>query len=509
MRSDSEPTETVALLLLSALAALLASTARAQPHVAAAPDRAQLEHWAAELRAPEPEVREEAWRRLTTLPAEALPAIDARLAYTRRQEIPEEDGYDALRAFRHAMGSLRADDMVDIAPGVLPALAERRDPVIARTAERLAYLRSLEALGSHAALRRVGDVLALTPRMWRWERRRLVARAGLALGPALVSLTVHGDTNVRVWAGWGLRQLGLQSPGAAVQSLEGEGLADLFGAYADARDFDAMPVIVDFVGHPDRALRDAARAAMERFAHNGIWQLRRAFKNQLGREADPEWGWVRTQRELYDGLDAERLAPITEALDAALAASGAAALAGADAVLQAAPLHPRRHELAPVYAGAAPDAEPAEARRRLRRALALAPEAMEARTWTQRLGDVERRLDAARGVEFDAPEAAPTVASGVAPAGPADAAKADEAALPRGLGAAALLASFCVLLALGWRLRHRLPTAPGSFGTRYRALAAALPLPRRRGRGPLQRAAAPSLRAPAQRLLRRARYVWE
>ncbi|MEM1415561.1 MAG: hypothetical protein AAGH15_11700, partial [Myxococcota bacterium] len=367
----------------------LAMLALAPEVMAQAPDgaldRTQLERWAADLRAPEAGAREAAWERLSTLPADALPAIRARLAYTRRQEIPEEDGYDALRAFRHAMGSLRADDMVDIAAGVLPVLAERRDAVASRTAERLAYLRSVERLGTLDALRTVGDVFSLTPRMWRWERRRLVHRRGAALGPALVVLKGYPDTNVRVWAEWGLRELGMASPGAAVQRSEGAALVALLTAYGEARDFDAMPVVVDFVGQPDRALREASRGAMERFAHNGIWQLRRAFKNQLGRDADPAWGWRRTREELYEALDAERLGPVTERLDAALAAAPALALESADAVLRDAPLHPRRAELAPIYAAAALEAPPADARRLLRRALTLAPDALDASAWRRGL----------------------------------------------------------------------------------------------------------------------------
>ena len=108
--------------------------------------------WATDLRSGDRVRVERAAQRLSTLPEEALPAIEERLQETRRQIVPEQDGYDALRYFRHAVGSRRADDMVDIAPGIVPVLLERPTPEVGRSAERLLMLRSLEQIATVPAM---------------------------------------------------------------------------------------------------------------------------------------------------------------------------------------------------------------------------------------------------------------------------------------------------------------------------------------------------------------------
>ena len=359
-----------------------------------------LEGWAEDLTSEDAAKRDVAFEALRTLPRSALPAIDARIARTRRQEVPEEDGYDALRFFRHATGSRRADDMGDIAEGVLAVLAERRSRDVGRTAERLLYLRSLEGMGDVEAQRRIGDVFALTPRMWRWEQRRLVERMGRRLVPGLLILRGHEDPNVRRWARTSLEEVGADTPARAVQEEDPEILAAILDAYGDAREMDAMNVVISFVGHPDDRLRDAARGAMDKFAHNGIWRLREAFRSQLGEDADTEWGWRRTSQLLYERLDAERLAPVDAILEEGLAALEAGDEVTArerfDAVLLAAPEHPRRAILGPGYARLA-HGDPAL----LRRAIRLAPDDGRADEWRAELLRIEADADRARGV-FDA-----------------------------------------------------------------------------------------------------------
>ncbi|MEM9861495.1 MAG: hypothetical protein AAF938_07760 [Myxococcota bacterium] len=398
------------------IAALLSSVAAAQPAEGANIDVHRLEGWAEDLRSGD-EVRvREAVRHLGHLPATAMEAMGARLARTRRQVVPEEDGYDALRYFRHAVGSRRADDDVDIAPGVPAVLLERPSPAVGRTAERLLILRSLEAIRTVEAQKLMGDVLALTPSMWRWERRRLLARMGRRLLPGLIWLRGHREPDVRRWARAAVGRLRLNNPGLAVQGASDVELAELFEAYAAMRIMDAMPVIISYVGHEDDGVREAARSAMERYGQNGIWQLREAMRNQLGAEADLEVGWRETAQQLFDGLDERRLGPVTrrleEALEATEAGNHAEALALADAVLLEAPAHPRRAELARVYASAAEDAGN-EAH--LQRAQWLAPTADVA----ARLAEMQRSSLEAAGLEL-AEEQAAQSDERVAPAPAAD-----------------------------------------------------------------------------------------
>ena len=455
------------------LASVLAAPARADE----APTIDDLLRAAEDLRADQGAERERAVEYLSTLPESALPAIGERLQQTRRQEIPEEDGYDALRFFRHATGSLRADDMIDIVPGILPVLAERRTAVVGRTAERLLYMRSLEAIGTTESQAMIGDILALTSRMWRWERRRLVQRHGASLLPGLLVLRNHPESPVRVWARWAIEELGMELPAEALQQDDPMLVARILRAYGESRDMDSMEVVISYVGHPAAPIREAARWSMAQFAHNGIWQLRKAMRNQLGRDADHDWGWEHTARELYEGLDEARLAPLEAVLDEGLVAaeSGdvATATAKLDEVLRAAPMHPRRPAIAQAYLALA-EADAASAERFVRRAHLLAPDAPEVRA---ALLALEADADLSRGVlDADAwrqaarqghPRAREVVEDLLdeeLPEVPGEPSAAEESAgtpVWLWLGLAALLA-----LALGFRFRQQVRTAGGALARR-------------------------------------------
>ncbi|MCA9614472.1 MAG: hypothetical protein KC586_17070, partial [Myxococcales bacterium] len=403
---------------LALVVALLATAvAQAQPateslvEVGPAVSVTELERLAGELRSEDASVREHAFERLGHLPASALPAITERVRYLARLVIPPEDGEEALQRFRHATGSRRADDMIDVAPGILAVLAEDRSPDVGRSAERVLLIRSLEQIGTLDAWRTMADVYALSPEMWRWELRRALARLGPRLMPALVLARSHRDAVLRRWARDGADTLRLANPADALQVEDLGQLAQLVTAYSEVRDLDAMPVIVGFVDHPDPPLRDAARMAMERYGQNGIWQLRIAFRHKLAAEADLQWGWRRTMTELWSRLDDVRLAPQSARIDAAKQAmdEGRArdALGELELVLRETPTPPRADELASMLARLATELDDAEAIRLLRRALWLAPEHGEVATWRGRLALLEAEADRARGVlDLDAYEGA-------------------------------------------------------------------------------------------------------
>ena len=374
----------------------------------------ELERLAGELRSDEATVRAHAIDRLGTLPASALPAITDRVRYLARLVIPPEDGEETLDRFRHATGSRRADDMIDLAPGIPTVLAEDRGPVVGRVAERVLLIRSLERIGTLDAWRTLADVYALSPEMWRWELRRAVARVGPRLLPAVVLARGHRDASLRRWAREGAQALGLTNPADAFQNEDLAQLTQLVLAYSEVRDLDAMPVIVGLVDHPDPPLRDAARVAMERYAQNGIWQLRIAFRNKLQSEADIAWGWRRTMSELWSRLDDVRLAPQSERIDVAKTALTEGrtndALRELELVLRETPTPPRIEEVASMLATIAGSLDAEEAMRVLRRALWLAPGHAEAPTWQARLALAEAEQDRARGVlDLEAYEAAAAV----------------------------------------------------------------------------------------------------
>ena len=103
--------------------------------------------------------------------------------------------------------------MIDLAQGVLPALAEQRDARCWRWPNRCCLLRALERMATREAGLRMADVLTLdAPGVWDFELRLARDRVGLRLLPALISLRSHGDARVRAWAQAGVHALGMEDP---------------------------------------------------------------------------------------------------------------------------------------------------------------------------------------------------------------------------------------------------------------------------------------------------------
>src|SRR5690606_16751120 len=115
---------------------------------------------AAQLGAPEASVRAEAVSRLAALGPDDLPAIAARLRALAARR-PQEDDYQSFARFRHATGSRRADDAVDIEPGVELTLEQHRDPLTLHFAELLLLARALERMGGLEAGRLLADVIGV------------------------------------------------------------------------------------------------------------------------------------------------------------------------------------------------------------------------------------------------------------------------------------------------------------------------------------------------------------
>ncbi len=359
----------------------------------------------AALGAPGEETRKAAWSALTGLGREALPAIRQHLAKAGR--LDPDAGREAITRFRHAVGSRRADDMVDVAKGVLPVLAEDRSATTVRVGERLALMRALEAIGTTEACRLIIAILAEDlAKTWHWEARHLVDRLGTRLLPAVVEAEAHSDYRVRRWARWALGALHAEQPGRAVQESDDQVLADLLRAYGKVDAMDAMPVVVGFVASRRTVVRDAARWTMAQYGQNGIWQLRKAYRIHATKDADMSWSWHRTMDEVYRAIDEERLGPVRVDLAAGLAAMTRGDLGAMerrfDAVLARAPGLEQRGRMAPGYAllGARRlDGQDLEgSARAYRRALALAPGAKAARTWRARLSFVEAERERATGL---------------------------------------------------------------------------------------------------------------
>jgi hypothetical protein len=284
-----------------------------------------------------------------------------------------------LHDVRRAMGSRRADDMVDIADGVPIVLASRRDRAMLRMVEPILLQRSLERIATTEALATIPEVLRLDRGAWDMEGRRATIRVGDRAAAAILRARAHEDRAGREWARWSMRELSMEDPGRLVQRLGPRDLADVLLAWGDTRSMDAMAVVASYVDDPRRQVRDASRAALRAYGQNGIWQAREQLRLRIGESAPAEWSWSRTLDELVRRLDERRLAGVRD-LEARLARAPDAG----------------DHEIASLF-GALADAwlearEPLRARAALERAIRLAPSDPDRARWDARLAFLSRRL---------------------------------------------------------------------------------------------------------------------
>lgn len=359
------------------------------PTAQTAPQEGELARIARRLGDAQAPVRKNAARQLSQLGPDALGSIERRLKQLAGQRPPLDAALTAMTRFRTIQGSTRADDNVDLAKGIEPVLAQQRSRDLLRMAEPLLYLRALERMGTpEAADVIVSQLFALEDKVWRWESHRTLQRLGAVMLPAMWTHQSHEQRWVRKFCRWGIDKLGLRNPGLAVQQDNPQVLAGVLRAYGDTLHFPAMPSVVAFVGSSKASVRQAARYAVERFGRNAIWQIREAYLNATGKDADPNWGHKQALRELYAWHDRPRIEraqlaarKATTALDAGDLHAASRAL---DAALAAEPHGRSSTDFAALYArlGAlqlerkAADALPA-----FRRALRLAPGHARAAAW--------------------------------------------------------------------------------------------------------------------------------
>lgn len=270
-------------------------------------DEAGLQRVVAQLGSAQPEAREAAVSTLRALHEESLPAMARRIAALRRARPAIDATRAALTALRRATGSKSADDQVDIAAGVLPALRRERGSALLQTIEVVLYLRSLEQLQSIAAGGLLAELLLLDePGVWDFELRLARQRAGLELLPTLVRLRSHESGRVRAFAQAGVRALGMDDPALATALPDARLAAAVVLAYGEPLDFAAMPTVVRLAGHDKLQVRQAARTTIARFGKNAVWRLRELYQEVAGRAPDRRWDASATAEKLYAALDAER-----------------------------------------------------------------------------------------------------------------------------------------------------------------------------------------------------------
>jgi hypothetical protein len=393
----------------TALATVLIFTLVAARRVAAqdrAPsDDAVIAAFAADLASEDHDVRARGILGLSTLPERMLPAIRTRLGDLRNRRPPPEEALPILHELRRAAGSRRADDLIDIAPGVTIVLAARRDRPVLRMVEPVLLQRSLERIATTEALALIPEVLRLDRRAWEMEGRRVTLRLGDRAAAAILLARSHDDSAGREWARWSIAELQLADPGRLVQRLGPRDLADVLAAWGGTRTMDAMSVVASYVDDSRRIVRDAARGALRDYGQNGIWQTREQFRLRLGESANEAWGWQRTLAELERRLDARRLEGVADLAEAARVAldrgDPRAAGEALDTLLARAP-DAGSPDIAALFARTADlwlDAEEDHpARVALERAIRLSPADPERARWEARLSFVEAEAALQRGV---------------------------------------------------------------------------------------------------------------
>lgn len=395
-------------LALAPCAAL--ADASQQPEAAALLDTAPTLHELHQLReqlaSADEDARQGAFAALSSLQDDALTAIRARLAELRSRGFPVEPTLAAMTDFRRIQGVESPEGDVDLALGVLPVLAKKRDAGAVLAAELIGYLRALEAQKSPAAGELiVGELFALDHKLFRYEALRTRERLSVLLIPALIRHRTHPKPSVRRFCEESLRALRIDSPGRAVQQNDVALLAAILRAYGDTLTFDAMPVVVSYVTDERLAVRNAALAAVKRFGKNAIWQLRERYVNATGKDPDPSWNWQRTLDELLRLHDAPKRSAFVALLDQAKKALEQGDLSEADKLLDAALLEqPRSSEnkrASQLYARLAErrfeEGELAPALTAFRRALRLDPESPAASRMRARMLYIEAEQRLARG----------------------------------------------------------------------------------------------------------------
>ena len=310
--------------------------------------------------------------------ASDVPAMRERMERLRRPVIEADEVTRIVTAFRHAVGSRRADDLVDIAPGVAPVLEAAHDRPTVRLAAALLIERAAERIDGLDALALVPELMRFGGEGMRLEGRRITMRLDARLAATAITTVAHPDREARLWATWSAERFGTADAGRFVATLEPELVPDVLRAYASAHVIAAVSVAGSFVGADQRAVRDASREALTTYGQSSIWVARQVYRLHAGQDADRDWGWRRTLDALFALLDQQRGAvaePHLARAEAALASGDrSTARASLDAALVAIPVpsSDRAGAIALRLAEADLDAGDAEAARRsLSRAVRL------------------------------------------------------------------------------------------------------------------------------------------
>ena len=170
---------------------------------------------------------------------------------------------------------------------------------------------------------------------------------------ALIEARRHPAEKISRWAVLRLDQVGKAIPGETVRTDDNDALADILRAYGRIRDPDAARIIVSFANSERSQLRLAAGQAIVMLGPVGLWQLRDAYEDVVGRRPRRDWTWEHTARELFGEFDRLRLARVygtfVDGLENLQKGKLEAMGRAFDIVLAKDPLFEKRVQMAPGY----------------------------------------------------------------------------------------------------------------------------------------------------------------
>jgi hypothetical protein len=174
----------------------------------------------------------------------------------------------------------------------------------------VALLRMLSATGTVEGARELIFAYARFGEFIRPEVQQRLSEMKDRSIAAIIEARRHPAEKISRWAGLRLDQMGKAIPGEAVRTDDYDALADILRAYGRIRDPDAARIIVSFANSERGQLRLAARQAIAMLGPVGLWQLRDAYEDVVGRRPRRDWTWEHTARELFGEFDRLRLARV-------------------------------------------------------------------------------------------------------------------------------------------------------------------------------------------------------
>jgi len=317
--------------------------------------------WLRHVVSPNLDERVEAVREMLEIRPRHLPAISQQLA--RIADKADKNGMKAelnrvlerRRAARRNGSSGGASEDTSDRDLLFTVVQEGKpsDHDFKSLAELVALSRMLAQIGSVEAARELITVYVRFGEFVRPDVQHRLAVLGDRAVAALIEARRYPAEKIARWAERQLDRLGKAIPSEAIRTDDYQVLADILRAYGRTRDIDAARIVMTFANSERHQVRQAARQAIVMLGSAGLWQLRDAYENVVGKRPKRDWSWQRTARELFGEYDRLRLARVFQRFEDGMRAMKAGDLTkmakAFDAVLVRDPLFERRAEMASGY----------------------------------------------------------------------------------------------------------------------------------------------------------------